>query len=982
MRSRGLKKALLGAAVMLAVAGGAAAGIRTLWLHSELRLARAELARGMVLPARKRLSLLAAAHPGALGGRVDYELGLAEAAIGNSPAALDAFGRLPDGYPFDARGAIVEARANLERGRLRLAESRLEQAISRGGSPQEMVELRQLLVRVYQIQIRFDEAIDLLRSGILADPDPEKALDHISLLERRILPLESLRTTLEEAYRLAPEDDRVWLGRGRLAILAGDPDTAIAWLVRCHVLSPDAAVWRAWIDLDRVIERTSDVRDAVLQLRPGDLTESEQCLVRAWLAEQAGDRPAEARAWNDLLRLRPGELRAWERLAALALADGDDARAAQLRGRKGELDRALERYRGRVRDVEANRTHAGRLEMAQLAEAASRPEEARIWRELARRNDAGPGPPRLDVRPDVPRPSESAWRSFQAEVAGLARAATARRSNSTLPSDDPASGLAFGDDADPAGLRFVYENGPTPQHQVPETMGGGAGLLDYDGDGWLDLYVVQGGAFPPSPDRPSPGDRLFRNRQGRDFEDVTAAAGIAALPQGYGHGVAVGDYDGDGHPDLFLTRWRAYALFRNQGDGTFRDVTSEAGLDGDRDWPTSAAFADLDADGDLDLYVAHYAVWDTDNPLICRQADTGAIIICDPLRLQARPDHLFRNDGGRFADVSDEAGITAADTDGRGLGVVAADFDADGLTDLYVANDATANFLFRNRGGLRFEEAAHEAGCAGSASGGYQASMGVAAGDLDGDGRLDLAVTNFYGEGTTFYQNLGSGLFADRTEALGMLSATRSLLGFGITAFDADNDGRLDLATANGHVNDLRPHFPHQMPAQLLMQSTAGRFTDASRQAGSVWNVPRMARALAAGDLDNDGRTDLVIVSHQQPLAYFHNQTSPPGHFVTLRLVGTQSNRDGVGAVVTVRAGGRRQVQHRIGGGSYQSAGDPRLCFGLGDAPAIETLEVAWPSGHRQRWEGLPGNTGYLVREDAPAPQPLAGFSTPLPEAR
>ena len=340
----------------------------------------------------------------------------------------------------------------------------------------------------------------------------------------------------------------------------------------------------------------------------------------------------------------------------------------------------------------------------------------------------------------------------------------------------------FRDDAPDAGLHVTYENDPTPLCRLPETMGGGVGLLDYDGDGFLDVYAVQGGKLPnASPPPPTPQrDRLFRNRGDGTFEDVTKAAGLSAMAGGYGHGVTVGDVDNDGHPDVFVTRWRTYALYRNRGDGRFEDVTETWGLGGSRDWPTSAAFADLDGDGDLDLYVCHYADWDPERSAPCPHPDDPRkFTYCGPRVFAAMPDHVFRNDGGRFVDVSESAGIRAADREGRGLGVVAAHLDDDDRIDLFVANDMSANFLFRNRGGFRFEETGAESGVATNADGGYLAGMGVACGDLDGDGRLDLAVTNFYGESTTFYQNLGGGQFIDRTAAIGLAAPSRYLLGFG-----------------------------------------------------------------------------------------------------------------------------------------------------------------------------------------------------------
>ncbi len=303
----------------------------------------------------------------------------------------------------------------------------------------------------------------------------------------------------------------------------------------------------------------------------------------------------------------------------------------------------------------------------------------------------------------------------------------------------------FTDDAQAAGLTFIQENGGGSRRLIPPvTASGGVGLIDFDNDGWLDVYCVQGGSFPPDVKSPRSGDRLFRNRGDGTFEDVTAASRIGSMAGGYGHGVAVGDYDNDGHADLFVTRWRAYALYRNRGDGTFEDATEKAGLTGDRDWPTSAAFADLDGDGDLDLYVCHYLKWDEHDERTCSDPNDPTKYRCLPLDFESLPDHVFRNDGGRFVDVTKEAGI--ADANGRGLGVVAADLDGDGRIDLFVANDMSANYLYHNLGGFRFEEIGIASGIAGNASGTYQAGMGVACGDLDGDGRLDLAVTNFYNE--------------------------------------------------------------------------------------------------------------------------------------------------------------------------------------------------------------------------------------------
>ena len=339
--------------------------------------------------------------------------------------------------------------------------------------------------------------------------------------------------------------------------------------------------------------------------------------------------------------------------------------------------------------------------------------------------------------------------------------------------------------------------------------------------------------------------------------------------------------------------------------------------------------------------------------------------------MRARPDHVFRNDGGKFHDVTAEAGIV--DHDGRGLGVIAADLDDDGRIDLFVANDKSANFLFRNQGKFRFEEVAHTSGVAANAEGGYQAGMGVAYGDLDGDGRSDLAVTNYYGESTTLYQNLGGGIFTDRTAASGLAAASRLLLGFGIAFLDVNNDGRLDLLTANGHTDDLGD-TPYRMPAQLLAGVGGGRLIDISSASGPAIPVSHLGRGLAVGDLDNDGRTDALLVAQNEPLVFLHNQTERAGHWVTFRLEGRRSNRDAVGARVTLRAGGRRLVADRFGGGSYLSANDPRLHFGLGASGRIDDVEVRWPSGQVDRYHDLEADAVYHLREgDSAVKRVLAG---------
>jgi hypothetical protein len=501
-------------------------------------------------------------------------------------------------------------------------------------------------------------------------------------------------------------------------------------------------------------------------------------------------------------------------------------------------------------------------------------------------------------------------------------------------------------------------------------MSGGVALLDYDADGWLDVFFPQGGRLADDPLEPRPIDRLFRNNHDGTFSDVSEAAGFANLPRDYTLAATVGDVDNDGRPDLFLSQLTAYTLLRNNGDGTFSDITEKAGLGGRRDNPSSAAFADLDNDGDLDLYVTHYMVFDPENPVLC-QGENGEYLYCDPSRVTPAPDHLFRNNGdATFTDVTAEAGLT--DPDGRGLGVVAADLDDDGLLDLFVANDGTANYLFHNLGNLKFEEVGLASGVAGNAEGGYQASMGVATGDADGDGKIDLLVTNFYGEASTFYRNLGSGLFTDQTAHSGIGRASRYLLGFGTAFADLDNDGDLDLLTTNGHVNDQRPFYPYAMPMQVMANAGDGRFTDATPSAGPALNKPILGRGLALGDLDHDGRLDAVVVPQGEPALLLRNTTDNGDKSLSLDLRGSASNRDAVGARVTLTASNRTQTAQRTGGSSYQSASGPALHFGLGEALRADRIELRWPSGRTDQFDNLDPGRYRLVEGENPQPLPPA----------
>ena len=959
------------------ICGAGALGLGLFWgftawrYDAELTEARRDEAAGRFAEARARLVPLAKRWPDR--AELEYPLGVCEAALGHVEAALGAWGRVPADSPPALRAALDRARLALAHGRLAMAEVSLARVIDEPGEVGD--EASKLARQLDLFSGRSDRIAGRIERRWKSAPDQAAQLRTLWLFDTQPLPLGPVSAALDRFGLEAPDDDRVWLGRADLAIRMGRYTEANSWLTKCEArrpADPDVGKVRLFWALESG-NADSAVR-ALGNLPASRVSREEAALVLARLAALRGDEPEERAALLRRVELKPGDAASWSRLSDLSAGEGVAGAGLrqQAQRHKADIDKASDHYRMLMGAVAAGDL-SDLPALARTAEELGRRFEATGWWSLRARQAPDDREARAALgrlaRPALVPPS-----SASQTLAGLLpKAAPPARRAVVQPPAVP----AFRDDAGSAGLRFTYDNDQNPLRRLPETMGGGLGLIDYDGDGWLDVYAVQGGRFPPtSGPNGSDGDRLFRNRRDGTFEDATARAGIAAFPRGFGHGVAVGDIDNDGHPDLFITRWRSYALYRNRGDGTFEDATARLGLDGDRGWPTSAAFGDLDGDGDLDLYVCHYLHWDPDHSSPCPDPDhPGGHVYCVPRAFASESDHVFRNDGGRFVDVTTESGLS--DDDGRGLGVVIADLDGDGRADVFVANDMTANDLHRNLGGFRFEEVGLASGVASNAGGGSQAGMGIACGDIDGDGRPDLAVTNFYGESVTLYKNLGEGLFADRTSAAGLAAPTRYMLGFGTSFLDANNDGRLDLAVANGHVNDYRPALPYAMPAQLFLGAGDGRFTDASTTAGACWSEPRVGRGLAVGDLDNDGRSDVLILTQNGPLAYFHNVSATGGRQVTLRLEGTASNRDGVGALVRVTSAGHSQTLQRIGGGSFLSAVDGRLKVGLGSrdqSPSASlSVEVRWPSGRIDRHEGLTADAYHLIEGD-PQTHPLKGW--------
>lgn len=525
-----------------------------------------------------------------------------------------------------------------------------------------------------------------------------------------------------------------------------------------------------------------------------------------------------------------------------------------------------------------------------------------------------------------------------------------------------ADGVPFRESAVRLGLSFRHANGATGRYHLPEIMGAGGALFDYDMDGDLDVLLLQGGVLDargPSSAGPS-HHRLFRNDLSPSpgaastlhFTDVSARAGFAAGD--YGMGAAVGDYDNDGDPDVYITNYGPNRLYRNNADGTFTDVTRTAGtgLDDPR-WSTSASFSDYDADGDLDLFVANYVDFTVAGAKACHDP-TGVRDYCGPRQFRPVPDRLFRNnDNGTFADVSESAGITKAD--GPGLGVVGADFTGDGRTDFYVANDGMANQLWVNRGDGTFADGALIAGAALNADGRPEGSMGLAVGDPDNDGDLDIFVTNITRETHAFYRNLGRGRFEDARVAAGLGAPTAPYTGFGTDWFDYDNDGWLDLFVANGAVTIIEAlrgePFPFRQKNQLLRNVGGGRFRDVTGEAGPAFEPLAVGRGAAFGDVDNDGDIDVIVTSNGGPVRLLLNETGSRHHWLQVRLEGVTDNRQGLGARVGLRRADGTTVWRRARtDGSYLSASDPRVHFGLGSAADVRAVIVEWPRGTREVW--------------------------------
>ena len=719
-------------------------------------------------------------------------------------------------------------------------------------------------------------------------------------------------------------------------------------------------------------------------------------MVRGTWAQTEGDLPTAIRCYWESLRLDPNHARSCFQLGQCLVAAGKKEHAAPF------LERAeqLERFRDTIRPVlfkGATTELQTLLQAAQQAEELGRAWEAWAWYNAAfiyYRDSAVAKQERLRLAgvltPVTPQVLASANPTLKVDLTSypLPRwtpqtlsdatdVASSSKDSSSKSKQTPSrevSALHFTDDAVAAGLDFTYFNSDDPSEpgmQIYQSMGGGIAAMDYDGDAWPDMYFAQGCVWPPQPGQNEHVDRLFRNRGDGRFEDVTVQAGVG--DDQYGQGVAVGDYDSDGFADLRVGNIGPNRLYRNNGDGTFTDVAEEAEVL-DQLWTTSTVLADFSGDGLPDVYDASYLAGDRPFQEMCPNHEYGVVRSCKPTLFPAEDDQLFINLGnGRFEDVSERSGIRLPDA--RGMGVVAARTRGSGMLDLLVANDMTPNFYFRNEGQpspsvIQFRESGYFAGLAVDFEGKSQASMGIAADDADGNGLLDLFITNFYNESNTLYLQQSAGVFTDATRHSGLREPSLQQLGFGTQFLDAELDGWPDLVVTNGHIDDFRfEDIPYQMQPQYFSNLGNADFVEvAGDELGEYFQRPYLGRGLTKLDWNRDGREDFIVSHLDAPVALVTNRTASVGNFLAVQLRGTRSCRDAVGTTVQISIGDRTWVKQLTAGDGYLASNQRQLVFGLGLNDRIDRLTVHWPTGEKQEYVDLPTGVELILVEGQSEP--------------
>ncbi len=855
-----------------------------------------------------------------------------------------------------------------------------------------------LLLRIYEMT----KAERCLKEALVRNPDHHEAQAHLAGLYG-LCGLTSLTADLRFRRLCAgdfAEVDLLLLALGDTAaenalslneFVSAHPEDPLVLLAQAHQTWQHHELPAAKVLYETVISKRPELDDAQARLGRiycelmdeisflrwfNQLPPSAKVLPETWTvlgdwSISHGDTRGAIRCFWEATRLDATHRRAHHRLGQ-ALASVEDAKHAELFQRRNERLQeqllAAKQYTSDPSSVCVLRSIAADRECDQ-------PWEAWGWAEVIRKRAPALATTVVDVqRPPArtPRVMNSGFPGSHVDLSQflLPKWMETGGQNLNSPSTQPKSeigAIRFTEDSLRTGLRFEYANGddiPGPGMRIFQFSGGGVGVLDYDRDGWPDLYFTQGGRWPV-PEAEAPSDALFRNRHGESFDEVTISAGIREFD--YSQGLAVGDIDADGWEDIFIANVAGNRLFHNNGDGTFEDITGLARITDDA-WSTSAVCADFNGDGLPDLFVVNYLNGPHLLDRICRQSN-GQPRACTPHEFEAAEDQLLLNLGdGRFQDVSQEAGVIVPG--GKGLGVVAADFEETGQLSLFVGNDTTANFFFQNEtvqpGGIpRFRESAVVTGLAFDSEGRPQACMGIASGDADGDQRMDLVVTNYYDEPNTLYRRQQGLLFLDTTAEAGLREPSIKQLGFGAQFLDADLDGWNDLVVTNGHVEDETDrNIPLHMPTQFFQNTGQGRFVEVAATSLGPWFEGKyLGRSLAKLDWNRDGREDFVISLLDSPVVLLTNQSERRGKSLTIQLVGTSSAREPIGATVQVLPShGRTLMQQLIAGDGYQSSNQRQLVFGIGSDKSVD-VSVRWPSGIRENFTNVETDQTWLVIE-------------------
>ncbi len=799
--------------------------------------------------------------------------------------------------------------------------------------------------------------------------------EHLILLGSHAAAIDE-RNELEKFYQATPDDYMPLLGEARFAIRYTRMDEAKRLLKRVLSQSPHQIEALAEVGQVLLAEDDPEFRQWLLVMAPTAEAHPDVWMTRGLWAKRHGDARGAARCFWEAIRRDPSHQAATYQLAQSLNSLGDAKSADRLSARAQQLQDLAS-----VMDMLfVNRENLRLMSAAaELTESLGCIWEACAWRQFILELEPKAGSSRAALQRlvsklenDSPMVLDSANPAKQIDLSAFPLPKQDVESSEFRRAAPELAGgrTRFDNVAAKVGIDFKYDNGSQSDRedrQIFRDTGGGVAVLDYDCDGWPDIYLTQARRRPLAGSPADPLDRLYRNRGDGTFEDVTERSLLAE--DRFSQGVAVGDVNNDGFPDLYVANIGANRLYLNQQDGTFRDASDQAGVGGES-WTTSCILADFNGDGQPDIYEVHYVQGNDVYEKTCPYG--GRERSCAPTVFQPQPDRFFLNQGdGRFADETEAAGLNAEG--GNGLGAVAGDFDGSGRLSIFVANDQNANFCFFNETGRpgaapKFVERGVVSGLAYDAEGKALACMGIAAGDANEDGKLDLFVTNFFEEPNTLYLQLDEGMFIDDTAQSGLLGPSYRMLGFGAQFLDGELDGHVDLVVTNGHIEDLSfNQTPYKMRPQYFRGLGRGRFQEVpTEQLGEFFQGEYLGRSLARIDWNRDGREDFIVSHLDAPVALLSNTTQETGHFFALQLRGVQSSRDAIGARVTIEAGATTRTQWLTAGDGYQASNQRQLLFGLGSHQRVDKLQIRWPSGLSQEFADLPADQEFIIVEGSP----------------